>query len=50
MTIMLECNLELLVESFLLANASKSTHISSHETRISGVGQGLQAGHLELLS
>ena len=42
---MLECNLELFSLSVLLANTTKSTHVSSHETRICGIAQGLQATH-----
>ena len=50
MTMMLECNLELFDRVLLLANASKSVRISSHETRISGVGQDLQVTRLALQS
>ena len=45
-TMMLECNLEDTVQCFCL-NASKSrrTCISSHETRVHRVAQGVQATH-----
>ena len=49
MTMMLECNLELLVGCFCL-QTGKSMHISSHETRVHRLAQGLQATHLVLLS
>ena len=47
---MLECELELFSRVFLPANANESTRISLPETRIHGVGQGLQATHPALSS
>ena len=40
-SMMLECNLKLVGRVFSLANASKSTHKSTHGTRLCGVAQGL---------
>ena len=51
MTMMLECNLELVGRVILFASVSKSTRKSTHVTRLCGVAQDLHnyCYHLECL-